>query len=63
MASKTITVDPVCGMEVDPKSAITVDHSGTRYHFCETACAEIFHEDPQRWVRPEVPRQPSAIDS
>jgi Cu+-exporting ATPase len=63
MASNTITIDPVCGMAVDPRSAIAVDYSGARYHFCESACAETFREDPKRWVRPEGGRQPSAADS
>lgn len=63
MASKTRPIDPVCGMEVDPGTAIAVEYGGTRYYFCETACAETFREDPQRWVRPELRRQPSAVDS
>ncbi len=63
MASKTHTIDPVCGMEVDPGTAISVEYAGARYHFCETACAETFREEPPRWVRPEVRREPSAGDS
>lgn len=45
-----ISTDPVCGMPVDPKGAIRVDHEGTSYGFCDPACAEIFREDPVRWV-------------
>ncbi len=63
MAANTITIDPVCGMEVDPRSAAAVDYAGARYHFCETACAETFRDDPKRWVQPEGKRQSSALDS
>lgn len=42
--------DPVCGMAVEPESAIRVDHEGVTYGFCDPACAEIFRQDPTRWV-------------
>jgi P-type Cu+ transporter len=66
MVSKTIaskTIDPVCGMEVDPTDAVVVDYAGSKYHFCEAACADTFREDPERWVRPEGGRQSSTADS
>ena len=63
MASKSRTIDPVCGMDVDPATAVAVEYDGTTYFFCETACAETFREDPQRWVRPEVSSRPSVVKS
>ncbi len=63
MASKTRTIDPVCGMEVEPGTAIAVEYAGMRYYFCERVCAGTFREDPQRWVRPEDKRPPSAVNS
>lgn len=49
------TTDPVCGMQVDPKSALAIEYAGETYHFCESACAEIFAEESDRWV-PELLR-------
>lgn len=43
-------LDPVCGMTVDPAEAIEVVYGGTAYYFCESACAEVFRDDPLRWV-------------
>ena len=63
MGTKTRAVDPVCGMEVDSQAALAIEYSGTRYVFCEGACAETFREDPERWARPEVERLPSAAVS
>ncbi|PXX95794.1 heavy metal translocating P-type ATPase [Halomonas sp. LBP4] len=38
--------DPVCGMNVDPAAAESLEHRGERYHFCGSHCAERFREDP-----------------
>lgn len=43
-------IDPVCGMQVAPRSAIAVDHAGDTYYFCESACADIFRDEPDRWI-------------
>lgn len=50
MASKTTVIDPVCGMEVDPATAVSVEFGGVVYYFCERACADTFREDPGRWL-------------
>ena len=43
----TKTKDPVCGMDVDPKSAVgTSTHDGTTYFFCSTSCRKKFDGDP-----------------
>jgi Cu+-exporting ATPase len=49
MAS-TIARDPVCGMQVDPETAVGVEHGGRLYYFCESACADTFRDDPDRWI-------------
>ena len=46
----TITTDPVCGMQVDPEAAVTVEYGGRTYYFCESVCADIFRDEPVRWV-------------
>ena len=43
-------IDPVCGMQVDPQAAIAVVHAGDTYYFCESACADTFRDDPDRWI-------------
>lgn len=50
----TTTTDPVCGMRVDPETAVTVEHGGETYYFCEPVCADTFRDDPDRWI-PQPP--------
>lgn len=50
MEPRAHVIDPVCGMGVDPDDAIQVTHAGTAYYFCEAVCAEIFRDEPERWV-------------
>ena len=46
------TVDPVCGMQVDPAtSAHTLDHEGVRHAFCCGGCLTKFKADPMRYLR------------
>jgi YHS domain-containing protein/positive regulator of sigma E activity len=45
------TVDPVCGMEVDPaRAAGKIDYEGTTYHFCNAGCLEAFIREPTRYL-------------
>ncbi len=50
MAPKTTAVDPVCGMEVDPATAVALEFGGEIYYFCERACADTFRDEPHRWL-------------
>jgi Cu+-exporting ATPase len=44
-------IDPVCGMEVDPQSAVgSFDYHGMTYYFCSAGCLEDFKEDPESYV-------------
>ncbi|HEX6303270.1 MAG TPA: YHS domain-containing protein [Anaerolineales bacterium] len=44
-------VDPVCGMEVDPKSAAaTYEYKGETYYFCAPGCKAAFEKDPERYL-------------
>ncbi len=52
-------VDPVCGMLVEPVGAITKEHQGQTYYFCEQVCTETFQDEPERWAQPTPRRQPS----
>ncbi|MDB5573601.1 MAG: Copper-translocating P-type ATPase [Tardiphaga sp.] len=46
------TVDPVCGMTVDPAtSKYQFDHGGESYHFCSAGCRGKFASAPERYQR------------
>jgi len=50
---KPMTVDPVCGMQVDPATAKHVlEHQGTRYAFCCGGCLDKFKADPAKYTAP-----------
>lgn len=47
---ETVT-DPVCGMQVDPSTAVaSVDHGDVRYYFCGEGCADAFREHPGEYL-------------
>ncbi len=50
-AAKATTLDPVCGMTVDPAtSKHRFDHAGTTYHFCSAGCRTKFAADPAKYL-------------
>ncbi len=43
--------DPVCGMSIDPDTAVdSIEHEGEAYHFCSAHCAATFRQDPTRYA-------------
>lgn len=42
------TKDPVCGMIVDPKTALSVTSGVKTYYFCSANCKEQFLKKPNR---------------
>ncbi len=45
--------DPICGIEVDNKTAIaTSKYEGRTYHFCATGCKNMFDANPVYWSDP-----------
>jgi len=43
--------DPVCHMEVDPKSAAgQSQYAGDTYYFCSPQCKQRFDADPEKYV-------------
>ena len=47
--SATRVVDPSCGMEIDPASAVaTREYRGERYYFCSRSCLQQFDAHPER---------------
>jgi len=44
--------DPVCGMNVDEKTAkFRLEHVGKTYYFCNAACMEKFKANPNKYVK------------
>ena len=43
--------DPICGMEVDEKSAAaTSEYRGKTYYFCAVGCKKAFDADPEKYL-------------
>jgi Cu+-exporting ATPase len=49
---KQLTKDPVCGMQVDPTKAISVEHNGAKLYFCSQGCATKFQAEPDKCLKP-----------
>src|SRR5688572_30534549 len=48
--------DPVCGMQVDPKTAAgTHEHHGVKYYFCSAHCLTQFEANPEEYLKPAEP--------
>ena len=44
-------IDPVCGMEVDPRTAENVTrYKGKTYYFCTPLCRIQFESSPERFL-------------
>ncbi len=44
--------DPVCGMEIDPKTAAAkMDYQGATYFFCSDACHDKFVAEPEKYAK------------
>jgi len=49
------TIDPVCGMSVDPNTAAaSLEHDGRTYYFCGKGCAKSFSADPGKYANAAV---------
>jgi YHS domain-containing protein len=43
--------DPVCGMDVDPKTAAgKSEYKGQIYYFCSLDCKQEFDADPEKFI-------------
>ncbi len=57
----TQTIDPVCGMSVDPSiTQLHVEHGGRTYYFCSANCRTKFIGDPTTFLdkRPQAMAKP-----
>lgn len=47
----TVTKDPVCGMKINPQSAVaTVQYEGQTYYFCSQLCKSVFERESEKYV-------------
>ena len=54
-----MSIDPVCGMTVDPATAAAhVEHAGKPYHFCSQHCAHAFRADPGKYLTGKKAAEP-----
>jgi P-type Cu+ transporter len=50
-SSGQMVVDPVCGMEIDPKDAVgSLGYLGKTYFFCNPSCLERFRAEPSQYL-------------
>ena len=46
-----MAIDPVCKMDVDPKSAAAQsEYNGTTYYFCAPGCKKAFDKYPEKYL-------------
>jgi YHS domain-containing protein len=51
-----MAIDPVCGMQVDEKTARhRSEHDGRTYYFCAPGCKREFDRDPQKYIGRDEP--------
>ncbi len=47
-----MAIDPVCGMDVDEKSAkLKSEYKGKTYYFCAPGCKKMFDKDPEKFLK------------
>ncbi|MFZ2280453.1 MAG: YHS domain-containing protein [Prosthecobacter sp.] len=44
--TQTVTKDPICGMTVDPATAIHAQRDGETFYFCSEPCRQKFLTSP-----------------
>lgn len=50
-----MAIDPVCGMEVDEKTAtITSEYEGKTYYFCAPGCKTAFDKEPEKFLKDDT---------
>jgi YHS domain-containing protein len=50
--SAMMTIDPVCGMEVDEQETeLQTQYAGKKYSFCSEECLTAFERQPSKYSR------------
>jgi P-type Cu+ transporter len=56
------TVDPVCGMTVEPQRAAgSSEYQDKTYHFCSTGCVAKFEADPEKYLHSGAKVEPMLL--
>jgi Cu+-exporting ATPase len=55
-----MAIDPICGMEVDEKTALSAEYEGQTYYFCSPGCRDQFLAE--RGLRGAVPDESKTAD-
>jgi len=58
-----MAIDPICGMEVDEKTALRVEHEGKTYYFCSPGCRDKFLAQKGLLLPPSAEAKPPQEDS
>ena len=54
------SIDPVCGMTVNPATAAGhADYQGKTYHFCSQHCVHAFRADPEKFLGKKIAAAPA----
>ena len=54
------TIDPVCGMTVDPEKAQhKAEYNGSTYYFCSAGCRTKFMAEPNKYLQPRASEPPA----
>ena len=49
---KNMQIDPVCGMQVDEKTAqFKTEYKGNTYYFCSPGCKKSFESEPEKYLK------------
>jgi len=52
MGRKSLVVDPVCKMKIDPDMAYSkIEYEGQTFYFCSKVCEEEFKKNPKKYVK------------
>ena len=59
-----MTKDPVCGRQVDEKTATAkINYKGREYQFCSQDCKRQFDQHPESYVHPQKRSDPLQTES
>src|SRR5688572_12264912 len=62
--SHIAATDPVCGMTVDPATALhRAQHGGMDHFFCSDGCRAKFVADPARYLQPQPKAETRPADA
>jgi len=50
-----MAIDPICGMTVDPATALSSTVNGETFYFCSPSCKARFDADPAKWTAGAAP--------